>query len=112
MPAPIEVGIVLREQDLRTWSGRLHELAARTVAAGVGHLTVGDHVSFADGHGADGLIQAAALLSADPRIAPKPGGRTCRGAMRFSSGPASTHRRRAHGSGSPTPCRRPTRAPV
>ena len=27
------------------------------MAAGVDHLTVGDHVSFADGHGADGLIQ-------------------------------------------------------
>jgi alkanesulfonate monooxygenase SsuD/methylene tetrahydromethanopterin reductase-like flavin-dependent oxidoreductase (luciferase family) len=73
MPAPIEVGIVLREQDLSTWSGRLHELAARAVAAGVDHLTVGDHVSFADGHGADGLIQAAALLSAHPRIAVQTG---------------------------------------
>jgi alkanesulfonate monooxygenase SsuD/methylene tetrahydromethanopterin reductase-like flavin-dependent oxidoreductase (luciferase family) len=38
------------------------------VAAGVDHLTVGDHVSFADGHGADGLIQAAALLSAHPDV--------------------------------------------
>jgi alkanesulfonate monooxygenase SsuD/methylene tetrahydromethanopterin reductase-like flavin-dependent oxidoreductase (luciferase family) len=70
---PIEVGIVLREQDLSAWSGRLHELAERTVAAGVDHLTVGDHVSFADGHGADGLIQAAALLSSHPRIAVQTG---------------------------------------
>jgi alkanesulfonate monooxygenase SsuD/methylene tetrahydromethanopterin reductase-like flavin-dependent oxidoreductase (luciferase family) len=38
------------------------------VAAGIDHLTVGDHVSFADGHGADGLIQAAALLSAHPGL--------------------------------------------
>jgi alkanesulfonate monooxygenase SsuD/methylene tetrahydromethanopterin reductase-like flavin-dependent oxidoreductase (luciferase family) len=65
---PVEVGIVLREHDLDAWSGRLHELAQRSVAAGVDHLTVGDHVSFADGHGADGLIQAAALLCADPRV--------------------------------------------
>jgi alkanesulfonate monooxygenase SsuD/methylene tetrahydromethanopterin reductase-like flavin-dependent oxidoreductase (luciferase family) len=65
---PIQVGIVLREQDLTAWSGRLPELAERTVAAGIDHLTVGDHVSFADGHGADGLIQAAALLSAHPRL--------------------------------------------
>jgi alkanesulfonate monooxygenase SsuD/methylene tetrahydromethanopterin reductase-like flavin-dependent oxidoreductase (luciferase family) len=65
---PIRVGIVLREQDLTAWSGRLPELAARAVAAGIDHLTVGDHVSFADGHGADGLIQAAALLSAHPEL--------------------------------------------
>jgi alkanesulfonate monooxygenase SsuD/methylene tetrahydromethanopterin reductase-like flavin-dependent oxidoreductase (luciferase family) len=62
------VGIVLREQDLTAWSGRLRELAERAVAAGIDHLTVGDHVSFAGGHGADGLIQAAALLSAHPSI--------------------------------------------
>jgi alkanesulfonate monooxygenase SsuD/methylene tetrahydromethanopterin reductase-like flavin-dependent oxidoreductase (luciferase family) len=61
---PIRVGIVLREQDLSAWSGRLPELAERAVAAGIDHLTVGDHVSFAHGHGADGLIQAAALLTA------------------------------------------------
>ena len=42
MPHPIEVGIVLREQDLSAWSGRLNELAGRTVAAGADHLTVGD----------------------------------------------------------------------
>ena len=61
---PIRVGIVLREHDLGVWAGRLHELAEHSIAAGVDHLTVGDHVSFADGHGADGLIQATALLSA------------------------------------------------
>jgi alkanesulfonate monooxygenase SsuD/methylene tetrahydromethanopterin reductase-like flavin-dependent oxidoreductase (luciferase family) len=65
---PIRVGIVLREQDLTAWAGRLPELAERAVAAGLDHLTVGDHVSFADGHGADGLIQAAALLSAHPEL--------------------------------------------
>jgi alkanesulfonate monooxygenase SsuD/methylene tetrahydromethanopterin reductase-like flavin-dependent oxidoreductase (luciferase family) len=65
---PISVGIVLREQDMTAWSGRLGEVAERAVAAGLDHLTVGDHVSFADGHGADGLIQAAALLAAHPRV--------------------------------------------
>ena len=73
MPGPITVGIVLREQDLSAWAGRLHELAERSVAAGVDHLTVGDHVSFADGHGADGLIQAAALLSAHPSVSVQTG---------------------------------------
>jgi alkanesulfonate monooxygenase SsuD/methylene tetrahydromethanopterin reductase-like flavin-dependent oxidoreductase (luciferase family) len=66
--APVRVGIVLREQDVSAWSGRLTELAERAVAAGLDHLTVGDHVSFAGGHGADGLIQAAALLAAHPRV--------------------------------------------
>lgn len=65
---PVRVGIVLREHDLAAWSGRLHELAELAVTAGIDHLTVGDDVSFADGHGADGLIQAAALLSAHPRV--------------------------------------------
>ena len=65
---PIRVGIVVREQDLGAWSGRLPELAGAAVAAGIDHLTVGDHVSFAGGHGADGLIQATALLSANPDL--------------------------------------------
>jgi len=65
---PVRIGIVLREHDLGVWSGKLHELVALAVDAGIDHLTVGDHVSFADGHGADGLIQAAALLSAHPRV--------------------------------------------
>jgi alkanesulfonate monooxygenase SsuD/methylene tetrahydromethanopterin reductase-like flavin-dependent oxidoreductase (luciferase family) len=70
---PIRVGIVLREQDIAAWSGRLHELAELAVATGLDHLTVGDHVSFADGHGADGLIQAAALLSAHPGLSVQTG---------------------------------------
>jgi len=40
---PIRVGIVLREHDLSAWAGRLPELADRAVAAGIDHLTVGDH---------------------------------------------------------------------
>jgi alkanesulfonate monooxygenase SsuD/methylene tetrahydromethanopterin reductase-like flavin-dependent oxidoreductase (luciferase family) len=70
---PIRVGIVLREQDLAAWSGRWHELAEYSIAAGIDHLTVGDHVSFADGHGADGLIQSAALLSAHPSLSVQTG---------------------------------------
>jgi alkanesulfonate monooxygenase SsuD/methylene tetrahydromethanopterin reductase-like flavin-dependent oxidoreductase (luciferase family) len=70
---PIRVGIVLREQDLAAWSGRLRELAEQTLAADIDHLTVGDHVSFADGHGADGLIQAASLLAAHPSLSVQTG---------------------------------------
>ena len=46
---------------------------SHAVDAGIDHLTVGDHVSFAGGHGADGLIQAAALLSAHPRLSVQTG---------------------------------------
>jgi alkanesulfonate monooxygenase SsuD/methylene tetrahydromethanopterin reductase-like flavin-dependent oxidoreductase (luciferase family) len=70
---PIRVGIVLPEHDLSACGGRLSELAERSVAAGIDHLTVGDHVSFADGHGADGLIQAAALLSSHPTLSVQTG---------------------------------------
>ena len=70
---PNRVGIVVREQDLGGRSGRLPELAQRAVEAGIDHLTVGDHVSFAGGHGADGLIQAAAMLSTHPGLPVQPG---------------------------------------
>ena len=65
----LEVGIVLREADLGRWRGRLSELTAAVAAAGIDHITVGDHVSFAGGHGVDGLIQAAALLATHPTLA-------------------------------------------
>jgi alkanesulfonate monooxygenase SsuD/methylene tetrahydromethanopterin reductase-like flavin-dependent oxidoreductase (luciferase family) len=43
-------------------------LTSAVAAAGIDHVTVGDHVSFAGGKGADGLIQATALLSAHPTL--------------------------------------------
>jgi alkanesulfonate monooxygenase SsuD/methylene tetrahydromethanopterin reductase-like flavin-dependent oxidoreductase (luciferase family) len=64
----IEVGVVLREDDLLAWGGRLAELTAIVAEAGIDHLTVGDHVSFGGGHGVDGLIQATALLAAHPTL--------------------------------------------
>jgi alkanesulfonate monooxygenase SsuD/methylene tetrahydromethanopterin reductase-like flavin-dependent oxidoreductase (luciferase family) len=64
----IRVGVVLREEDISAWAGRLSRLGELALDAGVDHLTVGDHVSFAGGHGADGLIQSAALLAAHPAI--------------------------------------------
>ncbi len=45
---------------------RLH--LDRAVEAGIDHLAVGDHVSFHVGAGFDGLIQATALLAAEPRL--------------------------------------------
>src|ERR1700746_1334287 len=70
---PFEVGLVLREDDLRHWGQRLPELAAAVAAAGIDHVTVGDHVSFAAGHGVDGLVQAAALLAAHSTLAVQTG---------------------------------------
>jgi alkanesulfonate monooxygenase SsuD/methylene tetrahydromethanopterin reductase-like flavin-dependent oxidoreductase (luciferase family) len=44
------------------------KLLDEAVAAGVGHLAVGDHVSFIVGAGWDGLVQASALLAHQPRL--------------------------------------------
>src|SRR3954462_957575 len=70
---PITVGLVLREDDMARHRRRLGALAADAVAAGIDHLTVGDHVSFGGGHGADGLVQAAALLASHPTVAVQTG---------------------------------------
>jgi alkanesulfonate monooxygenase SsuD/methylene tetrahydromethanopterin reductase-like flavin-dependent oxidoreductase (luciferase family) len=64
----LRVGIVLRQQDLEQHGRRLSQLTAEVAAAGIDHVTVGDHVSFAGGMGADGLIQATALLAAHPTL--------------------------------------------
>src|SRR3954447_9767023 len=69
----IRVGLVLREDDMARQRGRLGALADDAVAAGIDHLTVGDHVSFGGGHGADGLVQAAALLASHPTVAVQTG---------------------------------------
>lgn len=69
----VTVGIVLREEDFVAGRGRLSELTSAVASAGIDHITVGDHVSFANGHGVDGLIQAAALLSSHPTLAVQTG---------------------------------------
>ena len=61
-------GVVLREGDLAAFRGRLTALAEIVVGSGLDHVTVGDHVSFADGHGVDGLVQATALLASHPTL--------------------------------------------
>jgi alkanesulfonate monooxygenase SsuD/methylene tetrahydromethanopterin reductase-like flavin-dependent oxidoreductase (luciferase family) len=71
--ADMRIGLVVREPDLVAYRGRLDELTATAAAAGIDHLTVGDHVSFGGGHGADGLVQAAALLASHPTLAVQTG---------------------------------------
>lgn len=47
----------------------LRDFAVRADESGLDHLGVGDHVSFNDGQGFDGLINSMALLASAPRIA-------------------------------------------
>jgi alkanesulfonate monooxygenase SsuD/methylene tetrahydromethanopterin reductase-like flavin-dependent oxidoreductase (luciferase family) len=44
----------------------LQDFVERVGAAGLDHLCVGDHVSFQDGYGYDGLVQATALAVLSP----------------------------------------------
>ena len=60
-PADIGMSVFMDELAQRAPSAR-RRLLAEAADAGVGHLHVGDHVSFHGGHGFDGLINAAALL--------------------------------------------------
>src|SRR3954453_23833025 len=69
----IDVGIVLRQQDIERNAGRLGRLTGAIAEAGIDHVTVGDHVSFEHGNGADGLIQATALLASHPTLAVQTG---------------------------------------
>jgi alkanesulfonate monooxygenase SsuD/methylene tetrahydromethanopterin reductase-like flavin-dependent oxidoreductase (luciferase family) len=62
--AAISVGLVLHGTDL----GARADVARAAVRAGVDHLAVGDHVSFADGGGFDGLVQATALLASHSTV--------------------------------------------
>jgi alkanesulfonate monooxygenase SsuD/methylene tetrahydromethanopterin reductase-like flavin-dependent oxidoreductase (luciferase family) len=62
------VGVVLRQQDMERQGRRLGALTATIADAGLDHVTVGDHVSFEHGNGADGLIQATALLASHAEL--------------------------------------------
>src|SRR3954453_15871155 len=64
----IDMGIVLRQQDVEQHGRQLAALTAAIADAGIDHVTVGDHVSFEHGNGADGLVQATALLSSHPTL--------------------------------------------
>src|SRR3954447_9094854 len=69
----VEIGIVLRQQDLELHGRRLGALTAAIADAGIDHATVGDHISFEHGNGADGLIQATALLASHPSLSVQTG---------------------------------------
>ncbi len=64
----VAVSFLLHPQDLAEYAGRLPRLTERIERAGLDGVVVGDHVSFHGGSGADGLIQAAALLAASESL--------------------------------------------
>jgi alkanesulfonate monooxygenase SsuD/methylene tetrahydromethanopterin reductase-like flavin-dependent oxidoreductase (luciferase family) len=66
-PAPA-VGLLVPPAMLAQPHERRLRYLARVEEAGVDHLAVGDHVSFHVGAGFDGLVQATALLAAQPRM--------------------------------------------
>lgn len=46
----------------------LRSFAEQVVGRGLDHVGVGDHISFSDGVGFDGLVSAMAMLASDPEI--------------------------------------------
>jgi len=62
------VGLLVPPAVLAQPHERRLRYLARVEEAGVDHLAVGDHVSFFVGAGFDGLVQAAALLAAQPSL--------------------------------------------
>lgn len=59
------VGLVPHFEDLLGTADRRRGAVSAAVRAGVSHLAVVDHVSFRDGWGMDGLLQASAILALD-----------------------------------------------
>jgi alkanesulfonate monooxygenase SsuD/methylene tetrahydromethanopterin reductase-like flavin-dependent oxidoreductase (luciferase family) len=62
------VGLLVPPQVLAQPHERRRRYLEQVADAGVDHLAVGDHVSFHVGAGFDGLVQATALLAAQPRL--------------------------------------------
>lgn len=63
------VGLVPHFEDLRGTAAQRRSAVDAAVRAGVPHLAVVDHVSFRNGWGMDGLLQASAILALDHGLA-------------------------------------------
>ena len=61
MTADVRVGVRPPLATFERGASSLSAFLAAVHAAGLDHLCVGDHVSFRDGYGYDGLVQATAL---------------------------------------------------
>lgn len=62
MTPAVRVGVSVHDSLLSGSPAATRGLLDRVAATGVDHVTLGDHVSFHDGTGFDGLISAAAVL--------------------------------------------------
>jgi alkanesulfonate monooxygenase SsuD/methylene tetrahydromethanopterin reductase-like flavin-dependent oxidoreductase (luciferase family) len=62
------IGLSMTAYYMRPSGPPASEVAAAAVAAGLDFLQVGDHVSFIDGTGFDGMVLAAAALSTQRRL--------------------------------------------
>jgi alkanesulfonate monooxygenase SsuD/methylene tetrahydromethanopterin reductase-like flavin-dependent oxidoreductase (luciferase family) len=65
---PLLVGTVAAPALLATPLPERRELVARIVGQGIDHVFSADHVSFINGQGMDGLINAATLCAMDERL--------------------------------------------
>jgi alkanesulfonate monooxygenase SsuD/methylene tetrahydromethanopterin reductase-like flavin-dependent oxidoreductase (luciferase family) len=67
-PNACAVGLALPPDALAAPTTDLAGLARAVRDAGLGHVSVGDHVSYRDGRGLDGLVAAAALVAVRPTL--------------------------------------------
>ncbi len=66
--AELRIGTLGTPRMLRAPVEERRSLLARAADAGLSHLFVADHVSFFDGRGMDGLVNAATLLASHPSL--------------------------------------------
>jgi len=66
--APLRIGTLGSPRMLRSAVDERRALLARAADAGLDHLFLADHVSFFDGRGMDGLVNAATLLASHPTL--------------------------------------------
>jgi alkanesulfonate monooxygenase SsuD/methylene tetrahydromethanopterin reductase-like flavin-dependent oxidoreductase (luciferase family) len=67
-PAAVQVGVSVHDSLMMAGAQRRRDLTGLIEQAGLDYLSLGDHVSFHDGTGFDGLIAATAALSASDRL--------------------------------------------
>ncbi|MET8427889.1 LLM class flavin-dependent oxidoreductase [Nocardia sp. NPDC004860] len=65
----IRLGLSVHDTILDPSPLRRRRILERIAAAGIGHVAVGDHISFHDGTGFDGLISATTVLATHDELA-------------------------------------------
>lgn len=65
---PVRVGTLASPTMLRSSHSQRAALVSQVLECGIDHLFIADHVSFINGTGMDGLINAATLTALDPRL--------------------------------------------